>query len=102
MLRAWFACCVIASAWGQSFSPPRLANGHPNLQGVWRGAVVSAAFDVQAHEATYLVAAGPSGIVGPPPCKPPYPPRGAPQTTQQWGETEPRPAGCFQSSPAPP
>jgi hypothetical protein len=42
---------VVAPAWCQSSSPPRLPNGRPDIQGVWQSAVISADFDVQAHEA---------------------------------------------------
>ena len=51
---------VIAPAWGQSSSAPRLPNRHPDMQGVWQSAVISAAFDVQAHEADDQIPAGPS------------------------------------------
>jgi hypothetical protein len=75
---------ALASAWGQAFSPPRLADGHPNFEGVWRAAVISAAFDVQAHEAGYQIPAGPSVIVDPPDGKLPYLPETAKKAKLNW------------------
>ena len=77
MLRISFLCALVTGAWGQTPSIPRLPDGHPNLQGVWRSASLSAAFDVQAHEASYQVPAGASVIVDPPDGKLPYLPEAA-------------------------
>src|SRR5213083_1467954 len=54
------------------FSPPRLADGHPDLGGIWMAATLSAAFNVEEHEAKYGTPAGPSVIVDPPGGKLPY------------------------------
>jgi hypothetical protein len=35
------------------FSPPRLADGHPDFGGIWMAATLSAAFNVEEHEAKY-------------------------------------------------
>src|SRR5579862_6974916 len=84
---------LAASAWAQSFSPPRLSNGHPDLQGVWRGAIVSPAFDLQAHEADYQIPAGPSVIVDPPDGKLPYLPQATKQAKINWDERDRDPVG---------
>ena len=62
------------TALGQStnFDPPRLADGHPNLQGVWRNAAIVAAFNVEGQKAYYNEPGGPSVIVDPPDGKLPY------------------------------
>jgi hypothetical protein len=86
-------CCAIAAAAGQTFSPPRLPNGHPDMQGVWRAASISAAFDVQAHEAGYQIPAGPSVIVDPPDGKLPYLPQAAKQAKLNWDERDRDPVG---------
>jgi hypothetical protein len=51
---------------------PRLADGHPDFQGIWMAASLSAAFNVEQHEASYGTPAGPSVIVDPPGGKLPY------------------------------
>ena len=54
------------------FTPPRLADGHPNFGGIWMAASLSAAFNVEEHGASYGTPAGPSVIVDPPGGKLPY------------------------------
>jgi Xylose isomerase-like TIM barrel len=61
------------------------------MQGVWRAAVISAAFDVQAHEAGYQIPAGPSVIADPPDGKLPYLPAAAKtaQRNREEGDRDP-------------
>lgn len=93
MRRFFIVCCVAAFSRAQSFSPPRLPNGHPDFQGVWRAASISAAFDVQAHEAGYQIPAGPSVIVDPPDGKLPYLPEAAQKAKVNWDERDRDPVG---------
>jgi hypothetical protein len=74
-------------------SPPRLPNGRPDMQGVWQSAVISAAFDVQAHEADDQIPAGPSVIVDPPNGKLPYLPEAAKRAKLNWDERDRDPVG---------
>jgi hypothetical protein len=50
-MRLWLFLISLA-AFGQStrFEPPRQADGHPDLQGVWRNSAIVAAFDVEVQE----------------------------------------------------
>jgi len=97
MLRALLLSFLIGSGFAQPFSPPRLPNGHPDMQGVWRGAILSAAFDVQAHEATYQSPAGPSVIIDPPDGKLPYRAEAAKQAKKNWDERDRDPVGYCHS-----
>jgi hypothetical protein len=56
----------------QPFTPSRLADGHPDFGGVWMSGSLSAAFNVEQHEAKYGTPAGRSVIVDPPGGKLPY------------------------------
>jgi hypothetical protein len=70
--RTWIFSLVLGTAAAQApFNPPRLADGHPDLQGIWQ-ASSTAAFNVEAHEAKYGTPAGPSVVVDPPDGKLPY------------------------------
>jgi hypothetical protein len=62
----------IGAAVQSEFTPPRLADGHPNFGGIWMAASLSAAFNVEEHGASYGTPAGPSVIVDPPGGKLPY------------------------------
>jgi len=62
----------IGAATQSDFTPPRLADGHPNFGGIWMAASLSAAFNVEEHGASYGTPAGPSVIVDPPGGKLPY------------------------------
>jgi hypothetical protein len=65
---------VSTAAFGQSskFEPPRQADGHPDLQGVWRNASIVAAFKIEGQKAFYNEPGGASVIVDPPDGKLPY------------------------------
>jgi hypothetical protein len=63
---------AIGAAVQSEFTPPRLADGHPNFGGIWMAASLSAAFNVEEHGASYGTPAGPSVIVDPPGGKLPY------------------------------
>jgi hypothetical protein len=52
--------------------PPRLADGHPNFQGVWRNASIVAAFNVEGQKQGDNGPGGPSVIADPPDGKLPY------------------------------
>jgi len=93
MQRVWLIPFAIAFAWGQAFSPPRLASGHPDMQGIWRAADISAAFDVQAHQADDQIPAGPSMIIDPPDGKLPYLPEAAKKAKLNWDERDRDPVG---------
>src|SRR5580693_7511161 len=56
---------ITLAAFGQStkFEPPRQADGHPNLQGIWRNSAIVAAFNVEGQEAFYNEPGGKSVIV---------------------------------------
>jgi len=62
------------AAFGQTakFETPRQADGHPDLQGVWRNSAIVAAFNVEGQEAFYNEPGGKSVIVDPPDGKLPY------------------------------
>ena len=51
---------------------PRLADGHPDLQGIWRNASIVAAFNVEGQTAGDNGPGGPSVIADPPDGKLPY------------------------------
>src|SRR5450631_830936 len=93
MLRIWIISCLVASAWGQSYSPSRLPDKHPNMQGVWQAASISAAFDVQAHEASYQIPPGPSVVIDPQDGKLPYLPEAAKRAKVNWDERDRDPVG---------
>jgi hypothetical protein len=69
-------CLLLISiaAFGQAtkFEPPRLADGHPDLQGVWRNSSIVAAFNVEGQKAYDNEPGGASVIVDPPDGKLPY------------------------------
>ena len=65
-------CLFTLSLAAQDFTPPRLPDGHPNLQGVWMTGQISAAFNLEAHAESFQLPAGPSVIVDPPDGKLPY------------------------------
>ena len=70
----FFLLLISIAAFGQSakFEPPRQADGHPDLQGVWRNASIVAAFNVEGQKAYYNEPGGASVIVDPPDGKLPY------------------------------
>ena len=63
---------AVAAIAQSAFTPPRLADGHPDLTGIWMAATLSAAFNVEEHAASYGTPAGPTVIVDPPGGKLPY------------------------------
>jgi hypothetical protein len=73
MIRLWLCVVLVSVAWCQSPAIPRQANGRPDLQGVWRSAIITPAFDVQ----TRPTAGTPAVIVDPPDGKLPYLPEAA-------------------------
>src|SRR2546423_11844784 len=74
MKLAIFLLLATGAASQSEFTPPRLADGHPNLGGIWMAASLSAAFNVEEHGASYGTPAAPSVIVDPPGGKRPHPP----------------------------
>jgi hypothetical protein len=52
---------VAGQAPGGPFRPPRMADGHPNLQGIWQ-ALNTAVWDIQDHSASLGIPAG-QGVV---------------------------------------
>jgi hypothetical protein len=91
------ACAVSACLCGaqsqRPFEPPRLADGHPDFQGIWRNGATSAAFNVEAHEESYAVPAGSSVIVDPPGGKLPYLPAARQIANDHWEHRELDPVG---------
>jgi hypothetical protein len=70
-----------------------MANGHPDMQGVWRSGITSAAFNVEEHPETFLSPAGPSVIVDPPDGKLPYLPAARRQAQLNWEQRDRDPVG---------
>ena len=62
------------SAGGQSYVPPRTADGQPDLQGIWQVLNTTAAWDIEPHSASWGVPAGLGVIVDPPNGMIPYQP----------------------------
>jgi hypothetical protein len=60
-------------ACAQAYEPPRLANGHPDLQGIWQ-TLNTANFDLEDHTGSLGVPAGVSVVVDPPDGRIPYRP----------------------------
>lgn len=56
-----------------SYAPPRTADGHPDLQGIWR-AWSLAQYDLEPHAASYGVPAGTGVVIDPPDGLIPYKP----------------------------
>ncbi|HTW64085.1 MAG TPA: hypothetical protein VME17_05690 [Bryobacteraceae bacterium] len=83
------------AAFGQSskFEPPRLADGHPDLQGVWRNSAIVAAFNVEGQKAYYNEPGGASLIVDPPDGKLPYLPAALQQAKDNHDHHERDPTG---------
>src|SRR5579862_8736988 len=63
---------VAAYAHSPKSEPPRMADGHPDLQGVWRNASISAAFNVEGQTTGDNGPGGKSVISDPPNGKLPY------------------------------
>jgi len=72
---------------------PRLADGHPDLQGVWQNGSISAAFNVEEHAESYASPAGPSVIVDPPDGKLPYLSAAREKAADNWAHRERDPVG---------
>ena len=86
---------ISLAAFGQStkFEPPRQADGHPDLQGVWRNSAIVAAFNVEGQEAFYNEPGGKSVIVDPPDGKLPYLPAALKQANDNHVHRERDPTG---------
>jgi hypothetical protein len=82
---------IAASGQSTKFEPPRLAGGHPDLQGVWRNSAIVAAFNVEGQKAYYNEPGGASVIVDPPDGKLPYLPAALKQANENHmhRETDP-------------
>ena len=88
-----FLVLAIAGSLAGQTAIPRLPSGRPDLQGVWRNGTISAAFNVEAHEETFLSPAGPSVIVDPPDGKLPYLPAARKQALLNWEHRDRDPVG---------
>ena len=96
MRQALLFFCLAGPGWAQAFSPPRLPDGHPNMQGLWRGVTTSPAFDMQARVANPQIPGG-FIIVDPIDGKLPYLPAAAKQAKQNGEEGDRDPVGyCHQ------
>jgi hypothetical protein len=86
---------VSVAAFGQvaKFEPPRQADGHPDLQGVWRNASIVAAFNVEGQKAYYNEPGGASVIVDPPDGKLPYLPDALQKANDNHAHHERDPTG---------
>jgi hypothetical protein len=91
----FFLILISIAAFGQSgkFEPPRQADGHPDLQGVWRNASIVAAFNVEGQKAYYNEPGGASVIVDPPDGKLPYLPAALQQANDNHVHRERDPTG---------
>lgn len=80
----FFLLLISIAAFGQPtrFEPPRLADGHPDLQGVWRNSAIVAAFNVEGQKAFYNEPGGASAIVDLPDGKLPYLPAALKQANE--------------------
>ena len=84
------------AAFGQqsgTLQPPRQADGHPDLQGVWRNSAIVAAFNVEGQAAYYNEPGGASVIVDPPDGKLPYLPAARAQAEDNHKHHERDPVG---------
>ncbi|MBV9768710.1 MAG: hypothetical protein JOZ32_03990 [Bryobacterales bacterium] len=96
LIKFCFALLIPIAAFGQSaaqFQPPRLPDGHPNLQGVWRNGAIVAAFNVQGQPAYYNEPGGASVIIDPPDGKLPYLPEAAAKAKDNTIHRERDPVG---------
>jgi len=91
-----------AAAGARAFTPPRTADGHPDLQGVWRVWNL-AKYDLEDHGAKPGVPAGRGFVVDPPDGRIPYQPWALEQrrknyegtkTFDPWTHTDPL-AKCY-------
>jgi hypothetical protein len=91
----FFLILISMAAFGQpgKFEPPRQADGHPDLQGVWRNASIVAAFNVEGQKAYYNEPGGASVIVDPPDGKLPYLPAALQQANDNHVHRERDPTG---------
>ena len=72
-MKSWFVAVFVAlvssSAFAQApanmppYTPPKLANGQPDIQGIWQ-VLNTAAWDIQDHGASFGVPAGRGVVVG--------------------------------------
>jgi hypothetical protein len=86
---------ISLAAFGQStkFEPPRRADGHPDLQGLWRNSAIVAAFNVEGQAAFYNEPGGKSVIVDPLDGKLPYLPDPLKQANDNHVHRERDPTG---------
>ena len=90
MALSWAAACAFAQ---RPLSTPRLADGHPDFQGIWRNGANSAAFNVEEHGESYGVPAGSSVIADSPDGKLPYLPAAREKALENWNHRERDPVG---------
>jgi hypothetical protein len=91
-----FLILISISAFGQesaTFHPPRLADGRPDFQGVWRHASVVAAFNVEGQTQGDNGPGGASVIADPPDGKLPYLPAAKEQASEHAAHRERDPVG---------
>src|SRR5579862_2827161 len=91
----FFLLLLSVAAFGQAtkFEPPRQADGHSDLQRVWRNDAIVAAFNVEGQEAFYNEPGGKSVIVEPPDGKLPYLPAARKQANDNHVHRERDPTG---------
>jgi hypothetical protein len=91
-----FLALLSPTAFGQesaTFHPPRLADGHPDFEGVWRNASIVAAFNVEGQIQGDNGPGGASVIADPPDGKLPYLPAARAQANENAAHRERDPVG---------
>jgi hypothetical protein len=91
----FFPLVISIAAWRQTarFEPPRQADGHPDLQTVWRNSATVAAFNVEGQQAFFNEPGGESVIVDSPGGKLPYLPAVLKQANDNHVHRERDPTG---------
>lgn len=89
VLAAAFAVTLAAQPAAPRYRPPRLANGKPDLQGVWQ-VRNTANWNLQAHGGGYKTPAGFGVVVDPPDGSIPYRPEALATKEQNWASRDTR------------
>src|SRR4029077_4315797 len=80
---SFFVAALAAQDKAKTYTAPRMADGKPDLQGIWE-ARNTAAGSLEAHSAAMNIRAGESAIVDPPDGKIPYQPWALAKRTENF------------------